>query len=378
MFTYTQTEIDNLNSERSALNVYMSIKMIEFLKIGNFEEAIICLEKGANPLYHNPNKEDEEMNVLHTLFYLYWNLPNFSSWVEYDIEDENKEDYSDSQVKMFADFELFLKTWKAYGGDFNKPVQTPNLKLLKDLPTSQNILRDFYYYLIFDSYKQNKELGIKPNRLYALNEMFDYMKKIINTGDFDKLEPQFVKFNALGIMVREAWPYGHQAFVSQLNINQTNMVDAQGNTPLHYFYNAQTMLLPESSYSNCSDKSQFDSYVVSYTNNIENYFDVKNVLHIKNLEGLTPIESALKEESWHCLVGLMSLSEKHTPDYVYSEEFMLNLRNALYDLEGMNKNEKYSVFIEELHIKKTNMEKFMIGNSLHNSSYLTSVVKNRL
>lgn len=376
MLTYTQAEIDSLNSERLTLNVYMSMQMIDFLKKGDFENARMCLEKGANPLYHNPNKEEENMNVLHTFFYLYWNLPDFSTWVEYDIE--NKEDYSYAQLKMFDGFELFLKTWKAYGGDFNKPVQIPESKSTKELPGGQNRLRDFYYYLIFDSYKQNKEFGKKPNHFYALNEMFDYMNKIINTGDFNKLEPQFINSNALGIMIREAWPYGHQTFVSQLNINQTNIVDSQGNTPLHYFYNARTMLIPQSTYSEGSDKQQFDSYIMRYKNNIETYFDVENVLHIKNPEGLTPIEAALKEGAWHCLIGLMSLSEKHTPDYGYSEDFMLNLRNALSDLEEMNKNQQYSIFIEELHIKKTNMEKNMIKNSLNNSSYFTSVIKNRL
>lgn len=390
MFIYSQEDVDKVVIKN--YNDEASNEMLNALEKNDYNTAAFYLHEGANPNYIRKSPLYDEYNsvfshVLHSL----WNsgfIATLSQIQPYEIQDilegKTSEIEQENAIEQIPALNLFFKLWHEKGGDLNKE-STISVKYdrfeHKDIQTVVS-QKDVIYEQLFIS---NKKKPDSTNNLFSYTyDIIDILEKINHYFCPIKLNPFYQNESVIGILSREAWEFGYNDFINLLD--QTSpyfLIDAQGNTPLHYTIDHLTQASYNISnswgFGVSGNKSLIEAhqYINNYSSFVTTNFQPEALI-IKNKKGQLPLEKMIEDKAWLQAIATVSMMIKNNQDFSKVDLSVLEFEKIQEYFKYLLDDGKTKKLKECMLHLQPYIEKDTINKTLHNNSVDAISVKKRI
>lgn len=390
MFIYSQEDVDKV-----VINTYndeASNEMLNALEKNDYNKAAFYLHEGANPNYIRKNPlYDESDSVFSHVLHSLWNsgfISTLSQIQPDDIQDilegETSEIEDENAIEQIPALNIFFRAWYEKGGDLNKE-STISVKYdrfeHKDIQTVVS-QKDFIYEQLFIS---NKKKSDSTNGLFSYTyDIISMLEKINNYFCPIKLNPVYKNESVIGILSREAWEYGYNDFISLLDQKSPYfLIDAQGNTPLHYTLDHLTKANYNISnswgFGVSINKNLIEAhqYIKSYSSFVTTNFQ-PDALIIKNKKGQLPVEKMIEDKAWLQAIATVSMMIKNNQDFSQVDLSVLSFANIQEHFKYLLDEDKAAKLKECMLLLQPYIEKDTINKTLNNNSFDAIPLKKRI
>lgn len=390
MFIYSQEDVDKVVIKN--YNDEASNKMLDALEKNDYNTAAFYLHEGANPNYIRKSPlYDEHDSVFSHVLHSLWNSGFISTLAQIqpdDVQDilegKTSEIEDEDAIEQIPALNIFFRVWYEKGGDLNKE-STISVKYdrfeHKDIQTIAS-QKDVIYEQLFIS---NKKKSDYTNNMFSYTyEIIDILEKINHYFCPIKLNPVYKNESIIGILSREAWEFGYNDFISLLDKTSPDfLIDAQGNTPLHYTLDHLTTANYNISnswgFGVSGNKNFIDAYeyIKSYSSFVTTNFQ-PDALIIKNKKGQLPVEKMIEDKAWLQAIATVSMMIKNNQDFSQIDLSVLALENIQEHFKYLLNEDKVAKLKECMLPLLPYIEKDTINKTLNNNSVDVISVKKRI
>lgn len=390
MFIYSQKDVDKVVIKN--YNDEASNEMLNALEKNDYNTAAFYLHEGANPNYIRKNPlYDEYDSVFSHVLHSLWNsgfISTLSQIQPDDIQDilegKTSEIEDENAIEQIPALNIFFKVWYEKGGDLNKES---NISIKYDRFEHKDIQtvvsqKDVIYEQLFVS---NKEKSDSTNNMFSYTyEIIDILEKINHYFCPIKLNPVYKNHSVIGILSREAWEFGYNDFISLLDKTSPDfLIDAQGDTPLHYTLNHLTTanynISSSWGFGVSGNKNLIEAYqyIKSYSSFVTTNFQPEALI-IKNKKGQLPVEKMIEDKAWLQAIATVSMMIKNNQDFSHIDLSVLALENIQEYFKHLLNEDKIAKLKEYMTHLQPYIEKDTINKTLHNNSVDAISVKKRI